>query len=199
MYVVAIHQNDPSDASLPGALARVLGVTAYDARSRVNIPGPCVVSYHQEIDAAKERLRALQAGGFATLARDTNQIDREDLWFEADEFTLAGDHLEARGPGETTLTVPYGEVGVLLRGIRVDTHATTETVKGRKFSAKRAVMTGGLMVTKKTRKTVTGTEDAREGFLHVFAGARSASSMRPRCATTGCRTNNSPGLRGSSS
>lgn len=178
MYVVAIHQSDPSDPTRPAALATVLGVTAYDARSRVNTPGPCVVSCHQDVEAAKERLRALQAAGFATLARDTEQIDREALWFEAHAFELADDHLLARGPGATSLQVPYEEIAALLRGIRVDTQETTETVKGRKFSAKRAVLSGGLVMTRKTTKTVSGTEDSREGFLHVFAGARPVCVFR---------------------
>ncbi len=172
MYIVAIHQNDPADSTRPMALAKILGVTAYDARSRVNIPGPCVVSHHQDLEVAKTQLQALKAGGFATLARDTERIDRPELWFEAQAFTLAEQWLEALDPGGATLQIPYADIRVLVRGMRIETLTTTETTTGRQFSAKRTVLTGGISSTRRTTNTETRTDDAHEGFLHVYAHQR---------------------------
>jgi hypothetical protein len=178
MYVVAVHRTDPTDATRATTLASILGVTAYDARSRVNIPGPCVVAQHQDIDVAKTQLLALRTGGFDTLARDTERIGRPELWFEAQTFALAEDGFEAHLPDGTRLEVPYTEVRALVRGMRVESHTTVETTTGRAFSAKRAVMTGGISSTRRTTNTETRTDDAHEGFLHLYARTRPVCVFR---------------------
>lgn len=67
-----------------------------------------------------------------------------------------------------TLALEDGDIAVLLRGLRSATDTTSRTVKERKLAPGTALLTGGLMLTKTSKREVTQTAQAVEHFLFVY-------------------------------
>lgn len=169
VFVVAIHSTAPGDSSLPTALAGALGCTAYEARGRLITAGPSVVA--QGVDRAPLEAVAtkLRSAGFRVLLLDAAVLQRPGLWWEVRSFELApaGWRVTTRDGSRTAMK--WDQIRLVVRGTAVAESTTTEVVKGKRFSAARAVATGGMIRSKKTTTETTSTETTREGYLHVYA------------------------------
>jgi hypothetical protein len=168
MFVVAIHDTHPTDGSRAAALAAVLGVTAYNARPRVISPGPCVVSVSSDEAAAVQLAGALRGAGFATLVRDVAGLDRAERVLGVRTFSLGADAWTVAARDDRRAALRYADLLVMVAGMHVVAHTSTETVTKKKGSLGRAVMTGGLSRSKKIRVKVEHTEQERQRFLHVY-------------------------------
>jgi hypothetical protein len=76
------------------------------------------------------------------------------------------------------LEVPWGEARLLLRGVHRVEHTRTQIVQQRKLSLGRAVLTGGLMVTKTVKKSKHEVLVENEGFLQLYAPGRPPLDFR---------------------
>ena len=70
------------------------------------------------------------------------------------------------------MELAYREVDLLLRGVRIDERTELKTTEQRKFSAGRALLSGGLILTKKSRKLEQVTSEERDDFLHLYSEGR---------------------------
>ena len=162
--VATVRQAADVDAAV-SALVTVAGMTAAEARMRL-APEPPALLARLPADRAAALVEALGRAGVVALAID------EDVPSDADRFQVrsfafedAGAHFTARSGA--TLTLAWAEVRLVLRGLRTARTTIEHTETSRTVSMGRAVLTGGLVMTKKTSSTVHGSEEDCEQFVLV--------------------------------
>ncbi|MGB0591087.1 MAG: hypothetical protein ACPGU1_15535 [Myxococcota bacterium] len=168
MYLVAIHGIDPKNTTLAPTLARLLGCTAYEARGRLVSVGPSVIAHGSESRPLQTLASQLKAAGFRVLLLNTAAIERSGLWWDARSFELSPTawRITTRD-GERTV-MKWRQVSLIVRGkSRIET-STTEVHHGKRFSAARAVASGGMVRKKKVRTETTKAGTDHEGFLHIY-------------------------------
>jgi len=154
---------DPDRAVL--ALVESAGMTQAEARMRL-APEPPALLARVPAERASELVAALGRAGAVALAIDEAVPSDADR-FQARSFVFqdAGPTFTARGGA--TLALGWAEVRLVLRGLRTDRTTTEHTETSRGFSMGRAVLTGGLVLTKKTSSTVRGSQEDSEQLLLV--------------------------------
>jgi hypothetical protein len=178
--VLAVHYAPGGGAALTAPLAEALDLTPREAAARLSDPqgGPAVVARYGEIEPAWACAGRLRANGISPIL-----ITREDVETDARRFLIRSFELGEHGIAATSrrgesVEVPYREIALLLRGVRIDETSSLKTTEQRKFSLGRALMTQGLMLTKTERKVERVTSSAREEFLHLYAAGRPPLVLR---------------------
>lgn len=170
MNVVAVHSLAEDKESQGSKLAAALGVTAFEAMSRLRIPGsgPLVVAVFSDLEAAQRLAEKLREEGFHPALLTAEEISAEAGRPPVRSFDLDGEKLHGEPAGGKGLDIYYSEVKVILRGTSVVRSTSTETVKNKSFNLGRAMITGGLMLTKTTKSVKEVTQEAREGFVTLY-------------------------------
>ncbi len=171
MYIVAIHFAPGTGDVMAGALADALGKTLYEARARLNDPqrGPAVVGNFAEIEPAYAAGR-LRANGIIPILLMPEDVETDARRFLVRGFQLGEHAITVSRRGETA-ELAYEEIDLILRGVRIAEQVKVKRTEQRKFSPVRAVVTGGLILTKTTREAKNVTTREREGFLHLYSGS----------------------------
>jgi len=180
MDVVAIYQLSGSTEELARNLAAALGVTAYEARPRVNIPGggPAVVASFAASAQAQECAARLNAAGFKTLVLQPEEVETDANRLLVRSIHFCPDALKFTSHTGQQADLPYSEVSLLLRGAGIITQVEVEQHTKKKFSPGRAVATGGLMMRRKVRTVTTSTSQERQPFCHVYAAGHPPMVLR---------------------
>jgi hypothetical protein len=166
MHVVAIQSFDGPVDARASAIAEATGLSAYEAKARAKGPGPrVVVTFGDEAQAQRVAL-ALEARQLAPIVVSTKDMTGADR-IEVRSLRFDPEALQVESRDRRRHVVPMRDVALVLRGTRIARETREETTRGRQIAIGRAVMTGGLVLTKKTERTVTTTSEAREGFLHL--------------------------------
>jgi hypothetical protein len=170
MYAVALQFEKGAGDSLALRLAAVLGRTLLEARGRVSEPagGPAVLATFADGSAAAGYAEELRSRGFDVLVLPEQAVETEESRFVVRSFELGSDVLVARSRKEGTVEVPWRDVRLLLRGMVRAEHRQVRTEERRKLSLGRAVLTGGLMVTKAVKVSKHETLIEKHGFLHLY-------------------------------
>lgn len=176
MNVVAIYGLTEDKDSLGSKLAGALGVTTFEALSRLRIPGtgPLIVAVFAEPEPAEQQVEKLVAAGFHATLLTAGEISAEADRPSVRRFRLGEEKLYAETKQNEGLEVSYREIGVVLRGTSVVRSTSSETVKSRSFNLGRAVLSSGLMLTKTTKTVREITHEAREGFCMLYGADGSA-------------------------
>ena len=171
MYIVAIHKLQGETQDLAQKLAQVMGVTAYEARARVSVPGggPAVITNFAANDKAAECVSRLQEAGFTPLLIDAEQIESDLNRLIVSKINFATESLEVVCQDDQMLSLPYADIRLLLRGAGILTTTELETSTKKKFALGRAVATGGLMMRKKVTTVTANTTQDRQPFCHLYA------------------------------
>ena len=165
MHLVATVRSPADLAAGVAALVASAGMTPAEARMRL-APEPPALLARLPVEQAATVVAALQRAGLAALAIDEAvPTDADRLQARSFAFEPGAGRFTTR-TGET-LTLPWGEVRLVLRGLRTARVTTEHTEINRKLALGRAVLTGGLVLTKKTTSTVRGAEEDPEQFLLV--------------------------------
>ncbi len=138
------------------SLAEILGITLFEARPRVQPPGPRVVATYQDIDEANARAAGLARAGFQPLVLSGDALQGQEEPVRIRGFSLHSDGLVLIPRSGPAYDVRHQEVQLILAAVRArhESHVETTTVK--KFSFGKAVMTGGKVRSKKQKvETVT--------------------------------------------
>jgi hypothetical protein len=165
MNVVGIHSLNEGRKSQAAALAIALGATAYEASSRLRVPGngPLVVAVFADLQKAEDLAGRLNAA-------ESRQV-------RVRRFSLDSLRLVVES-GNSSIGIAYQEVGLILRGTAITSSKAAETSKERKFSMKRALLSGGAMLTKTEKTEHEVTSEEREGFFSLYAKGRPSLSFR---------------------
>jgi len=166
MFVVGIAALATSvDVEIP-LLAADLGITPYEARLYL-LPGlPAIALLTPEKSRALDLLGRLRARGHDALAFDASAVVTSQDMCAVRRFRFDDDALENETPAIRRL--PYASVLVTLRATHHTRVETTTEEKSRKFSAGRALLTGGLVMTKSTTTSSTTRNESRQEVLYIF-------------------------------
>jgi hypothetical protein len=172
MYLVAsIRPASDLDAAV-AALVASAAMTHAEARMRLAPEPPALLARLPAEDAVRV-VAELGRAGLPALTLD------EDVPSDSDRFQVRSFAFEAGSVQLTsrigeTLAVPWDDVRLILRGVRTSRTTTEHTETRQKFAPGRAVLTGGLVFTRKTTSTVRNVQEASEQFLllHTDAGLR---------------------------
>ena len=180
MHVVAVHHLQGTPEQLARDLAAVFGITPYEARSRVIAPagGPAVVASFAGLDPAAACAAQLRGAGFTPLLVADQEIETDTgrALVRELQFAQHGLRVETRNMG--TLSVPYADIDLVLRGAGIVTSSEIETKTEKKFDLGRAVVSGGMMLRKKTTTVTEHTSSERQPFCHLYRPGRPPVVLR---------------------
>ncbi len=172
--LVAIHKRPENKDSLATILSEIIGTTLYEAGSRLRVAGrfPVIVAVYAELASAEETAAKLRAAGFGAVVLRQNEIESEEERFIVRKFFLDDMQLRVESRQEESLVVDYSLIDLILRGTCIKQVTESGIEKERKLSVGRAVISGGLMMTKSIEKRRVDTSENREGFLNLYAGMK---------------------------
>jgi hypothetical protein len=110
--------------------------------------------------------QALSAAGLDVFALDAGRVPTYQ--FIARHVHL-GDEAVFTDRAGLSYAVPWSEIRQIFRVTGVSTGTATDVQTGRKLAAGRALITGGLMMTKKTSRTTTRATQEYAPFLYIRA------------------------------
>jgi hypothetical protein len=170
MLTVVLHHMPPNEDTAARALAGALELTPVEARGRLAVPqgGPAIVGRRADPAAAADLVARLNAAGFKAFALDADRVETDARRTAARRFSLGATELQVETRAGETRALPYADVRLLLRATGIFSETTTTTVESRQFSAGRALVSGGLVLTKGKTTTTKETEEAWEGWLVVY-------------------------------
>jgi hypothetical protein len=145
--------------------ARVTGLAAADVRSRLAGPLPRVLLVEPDPEQARVSAPALEALGFAVLVCDPRAAPRDDDRLVARKLDwVAGDRLRVETPNESE-EIRASSLMLIQKGVRIETTSEVTKKSERRLDLSRALLTGGLLFTKKVETKSTKTTTARHAFL----------------------------------
>ncbi len=180
LNIVAI-RNTPENKDNPSAiLAGIIGTTQYEAGSRLRIAGrfPVIVAVYAEAAYADEKAAKLRSAGFGAVVLHQDEIESDSNRFIARSFFLDDMQLRVESREGESLVVDYSRMEIILRGTCIEQFTTTTIEKEKKLSLGRAVISGGLVLSKSTEKHHVDTSENREGFLNLYAGMKHIIAFR---------------------
>lgn len=169
MLLAVLKTPEPLPEAQSRAAAAALGLALADVRLRLAGPRPRIVLQDQDpvrVRAAEEALRELrwqvQAFDAAAVPTDADRIiARRGQWDEAGRVLLVWDD-----SGEChEMAAPH--VSLLQRALRSRKRETTTKTSERQFAPVRAILSGGVLLTKKVERTTTHTTEQQEAMLVV--------------------------------
>lgn len=172
MQLVATVSQATDLEAAASVLVTTAGMSAAEARMRLAPEPPALLARLPEDLAAGVVIALVQAGLPALAIDERVPSDADRFQVRSFVFESAGARLTARD-GEV-LTLPWEEVRLVLRGVRTERTTSEHTETATRLALGRAVLTGGLVMTKKTTSTVRGSEENSEQFVlvHGRAGQR---------------------------
>jgi hypothetical protein len=174
MYILAIDDLGEDREGIARALSGALGTIYYDALVRLRVPGkgPLIVAAFAEKNIALEKMEKLRAAGFRTFVLGQDEVETDGQRTIVRRFLFGDAELEIEARTGDAVIIEYGLIDTIIRGTRIVQTTETETVKEEKFAAVRAILTGGLMITKSVKATRQIRTDVREGFINLYPGNR---------------------------
>ncbi len=155
------------EATAGAQAANVTGLSPADIRHRLQGALPRVLMSDADGDrltAISERLDEL---GFITLVCDPRLAPTDADRVLAKSFRLEPDQLVAVDGGGDEHGVSWTAIEAIQRGNRTHTHKIEEKTVTRKFDATRAVLSGGLILTRKEEKITVRQTETAEPFALV--------------------------------
>jgi hypothetical protein len=157
------------------ALAADLGGVVYDQRGKLNAGMPAVVLTTSDAAAADLCLARLHARGHEAMLVSSDDVVRADAMLAMKRFAFedAAATGPYRGQGAGLIANdserrPWEEITALVRATHRSLGQATSVVTEKKFDAMRAVVTGGLLTSKKVQKNVTTHAPEHEEVLYIF-------------------------------
>jgi hypothetical protein len=170
MHLVAIHSLNKDKESMADSLAAALNTTLYEALTRLRCPGsgPFTVAVFAGKEQAEKLSERLNSSGFRSSVLTAEEIARDEGAWIVRSFELEH-QLHIKTEKGENLDIAFQGVELILPGISTSRDTTTETVKHRSINLGRAVLTGGMILTKTTKTTRDVTTEARERFVNLYA------------------------------
>ena len=120
------------------------------------------------LDRAVQLDGILKSGGFHSAILTAGEIEAESHQRIVKKFTLGERELGVETTDGGSLMVSYGDIEVILRGTEIGHTTEIQTSKEKSLSLGRAVLTGGIMISKTTKTVREVTTPQREGFFSLY-------------------------------
>ncbi len=170
MFVVAVTRWGPGLSEQLPTLAAELGVFPYDLRMRLNGPLPVVVARVSGAEAASALVAKLRGWGHGAVGGDTAKVPTTEQMHQPREFELdfEGGHLRTTSATRERAQVDGAEIYALIHAMVVSDAQTISERHSKQFSAARAVLSGGMVMTRSTSSTSTITESSSEERIYLI-------------------------------
>lgn len=166
MHVVAIAELATPVEAEAAALAADLGTTAYEERLKLAAGLPAIVLMSAEHGPARALAEKIRLRRHVAIVCDAATVVASEAMIPVRRFAFEADALVL--PEQPGMRLPYDDVLAVLRAMH-KAHTETHTeVKGKEFSAGRAILTGGLMLSKKVARDEKTVADERDQVLYLF-------------------------------
>ena len=131
-----------------------------------------MVASYGEIEHAWACTGRLRANGFAPILITPEDVESDASRFLVRTFALGPRSLSVTSRRGDSAEIPFGDIDLFLRATRLEEHTETKTTESRKFDAGRAILSGGLLLTKKTKTVRQVTTEERDEFLQLYSAGR---------------------------
>jgi hypothetical protein len=165
LLIAALELPDIPDAR--ATAARVLGLALADVNQRLAGRLPRVLMHEASPERAEQHVRALEQAGFVVVTLDPALVPDDDQRIVARRLEFTSDALVAFDPQGTPHRCPTRAIALFQRGLRRDKTTTKVKVSERHLDVKKALLTGGLLLTKKTERTDVKVTETDEAFVLV--------------------------------
>lgn len=168
MYIVAVTRwGKPFDREISD-LSEITGIHPYDLRLRLSGTLPVVVAGFSDADKARHLLMTLKERTHGAIAIDLDKVPEPDKMITPKTFEIEDTSIKVTDPARGTEAIAYEHVLALIHAQQEIETRVTSVNESRKFSAGRAVLTGGLVVTKKSTKETREIKNAYERVVYLF-------------------------------
>jgi hypothetical protein len=116
-----------------------------------------------------QRAKGLQSAGFPIAVLTAEEIEIETRAVMVKRFIFGADELRAETEGKESLSLSFPDVELILRGIGIVRSTATETEKTRSVSLRRAVLSGGMAISRTDTTEAQVTTEERQAFLNLYA------------------------------
>jgi hypothetical protein len=179
VHVVALVELAGPIEAEAAALAADLGTTAYEERLKLATGLPVIVLKSADPEPAAVLLAKMRARGHGVVGCDASTVIPASGMVAIRRFALEPDALVL--PEVPGARLPWDDVLGLFRAMHT-THTETRTeTKKRQFSSGRALLSGGLLLTKTVATEERSEATERDQVLYVFrAGGEKPWLLRER-------------------
>lgn len=168
MHVVAVTRwGSPLQEELP-ALAARLGVGAYDLRLRLVGGLPAVFARVEDRVEAARQVVFLRTRGHGAVACDAEAIPRPEDQIVPVDFELGATALGGVSASGARFEIPYAEIVAIIEAACVTSEEHAVTKQEKKFSAGRAVLSGGLVLRKTVKRVDKTVVEDQERWIYLF-------------------------------
>ncbi len=136
-----------------------------DVRFRLAGPLPRVLHIEPDAEKARDTARGLEDLGFSIIVCDPRAAPGDDDRLVARGLRLFDRRLWVTDGAGAEEEVPLESLALIQRGVRATTLTEITKKAERRLDLTRAVLTGGLLLTKKVETKSTKTTTSRDGFL----------------------------------
>jgi hypothetical protein len=147
--------------------AEITGLALADLNRRLAGTLPRVLFPGLPDDEAKRIEGSLERLGFGVLAFDVAAVPGDSERVVARKIELVPGALLATDAQGNQHRCPGADIATLQRGARVSTTSQTVKTSERQIDVGRAVLSGGLLLTKKVEKTTVKTTESTDFFLLI--------------------------------
>ena len=182
MYVVGIAQLAGELQNEVPLLAADLGMAPYDARMLLAPGIPEIVLLSAEKDRAMSLVSKLRERGHDALAFDTRGLVSNGQMVQPRQITISAEGLTSADRYAQHLN--FADIFLLVRATHTTTTETSSETTKKSFSLGRAVMTGGLVMRKKTTQTDSAHSYDKIEVLYLYPSTASSPWL---LAETGTR------------
>jgi hypothetical protein len=165
LLIAAVELPDIPDAR--ATAARVLGLALADVNQRLAGRLPRVLMHEPSPEAAERHVRALEAAGFVVVTVDPTLVPDDEQRIVARRLEFTPDVVAVFDQHGTPHRCPARAIGLLQRGLRRDRTTTKVKVQERHLDVKKALLTGGLLLTKKVERTDLKITETDEAFVLI--------------------------------
>jgi hypothetical protein len=174
MHVVALTRwGPPLESELP-ALAAHLGVLAFDLRQRLAGGLPAVFATVGDEAEANTHVEFLRARGHGAILCDMDVVPSPEDQLVPSHFELSEAAVRGKLEGSHGFEVPYADIIALVHVASVTSSEATKTTQEKKLSLGRAVVSGGLVMSKKVDRVEKKVTTEREQMLHMCCRGQAA-------------------------
>jgi hypothetical protein len=179
VYVVAIAELNGAIEAETGPLASDLGITAYETRLLLAPGTPALVLTTVDKEQAIDLVARLRARGHVAIAFDASAVVASRAMTSMRRFRLHAESISLDDQPNEQL--PYESVVALVAAVHRQRTQNEGEVRERKLSVGRAVMSGGLVMTRTVKHDTRSVTEGREPVLYLFRrGAGTPWILRER-------------------
>jgi hypothetical protein len=174
VYVVAIVELCATVEAEAVALSADVGMTVYEARLVLASGTPAIVRSTSDRAQALDLATRLRERGHDVALCDTSDVVPSQAMTSMRRFRFGPACIEIdAGPslahdGAPPDRLPYDDVGPLIAAVHRKRIANESESSDRKLSVGRAIMSGGIVMTKTVKRETRSTTEDREQVLYVF-------------------------------